>query len=446
VFSVARDGVYTVPAEGGTPAPYLPLDPETEIEFTSVSPLDDGRLIVTTHLREPASFRTDMVSPGPERRRTTIVADPDVTFVKLDPRGTLLFRRRGPNNGIWAAPFDGARVDLAKAVVIAPRGTSFQADAAGAAVITLPPPASTVELAWMTERGEVSPVPGPPVEGLSAPVLSPDGRRVVFVIDAEGDRHLVVRDLETGSDARLTPAGEDVPTLDPPTWFPSSDEIVFATGPAATRRIVARRLDGSGGQRALVGGLVGKVTPNRQHLVFLVEDGGARRLRYAPLGADGSVGAPRRVLPSSDPNIGGFDLSPDGSTLAYAVVEADNRLNTFLTDFPAGSRQVQVTERGGARPQFSGDGNTLFYLTAAEPQRDRFRGALAKRPLALKSLATSGPAVQLLVEGQEPAGVVLPVFDVGRDGRLLTMRRTDGDRRPGPRRLLVQNWRAAIGG
>jgi hypothetical protein len=71
---------------------------------------------------------------------------------------------------------------------------------------------------------------------------------------------------------------------------------------------------------------------------------------------------------------------------------------------------------------------------------------LAKRPLALKSLATSGPAVQLLVEGQEPAGVVLPVFDVGRDGRLLTMRRTDGDRRPGPRRLLVQNWRAAIGG
>jgi hypothetical protein len=46
--------------------------------------------------------------------------------------------------------------------------------------------------------------------------------------------------------ARLTPAGGDVPTLDPPAWFPSSDEVVFATGTTPTRRIVARRIDGAG--------------------------------------------------------------------------------------------------------------------------------------------------------------------------------------------------------
>ena len=126
----------------------------------------------------------------------------------------LLFRRRGPNNGIWAVPFDEARVDLARAVEIAPRGTSFQADATGTALIGLPPPAATAELVWLSQTGEVSPVPGTPVVAGSAPVLSPDGSRVAFVVDTEGDRHLVVRDLKTGSDTRLTPAGQDAPTLD----------------------------------------------------------------------------------------------------------------------------------------------------------------------------------------------------------------------------------------
>ena len=141
-----------VPAAGGTPAVYLAIDPKTEIEFTSVSPLPDNRLIVTTRIREPSSYRTELVGSGSDRQRTTIVADPDVTFVKYDPRDVLLFRRRGPNNGIWAVPFDEARVDLAKAVEIAPRGTSFQADATGSALIRLPPPAETAELVWLSSR------------------------------------------------------------------------------------------------------------------------------------------------------------------------------------------------------------------------------------------------------------------------------------------------------
>ncbi len=443
-FSVARDSLYTVPAAGGTPEVYLAIDPKTEIEFTSVSPLPDNRLIVTTRIREPSSFRTELVGAGSDRRRTTIVADPDVTFVKYDPHGLLLFRRRGPNNGIWAVPFDETPVDLARAVEIAPRGTSLQADATGAALIGLPPAAATADLVWMTQTGEVSPVPGPPVVPGSPPVLSPDGSRVAFVVDTEGDRHLVVRDLKTGSDTRLTPAGQDAPTLDAPSWFPSGDEVVFGTGSVTARRLAARRTDGSGGQRMLVAGFLGRVTPNRQYLVFLVEEGGASRLRYAPLAADGSVGAALRVLKHSDPDIVAFDLSPDGSTLAYSIPEADSRLNSFLTDFPGGSRQLQVTTTGGARPRFSGDGDALFYLAPAVPQTDPPRGALAKRPVALKSLETSGPPVQLIVQGKEPPGVILTSFDVARDGRLLTLRRTGGEKPPSPRLVLVQNWRAAV--
>ena len=125
--------------------------------------------------------------------------------------------------------------------------------------------------------------------------------------------------------------------------------------------------------------------------------------------------------------------------------EADGRLNAFLTDFPAGSRQLQVTTSGGGHPRFSGDGKALFYLAPATPQTDPPRGALAERPITLKPLDTSGPPMQLFVEGKGPQGVIMPLFDVARDGRMLTMRRTGGDKRPSPRLILVQNWRAAVG-
>jgi hypothetical protein len=52
--------------------------------------------------------------------------------------------------------------------------------------------------------------------------------------------------------------------------------------------------------------------------------------------------------------------------------------------------------------------------------------------------------VQLFVDGRQPPGVRLFDVNVARDGRLLTFRRIDDDRAQGLRRLLVQNWRAAV--
>lgn len=386
--------MYTVPAAGGTPTVRLPIDPKTDVEFTTVSPLADGRLIVTTFLRDSQAFRTDLVSAGPDGRRTTLVADPDVTSVKADRSGALLFRRRGSNQGIWAAPFDGTRVDLGRSVVIAPRGGSFQADAVGNAVIALLPPLRPTELVWMTERGEVTPLPGVPVPGIAAHALSPDGRHVAFIVDAEGDRHLLVRNRETGSDARLTPAGAEEPTLQSPSWFPSSDEVVFATGPAAIRRVVSRRLDGSGGLRVLATARLGQITPDGRYLVLVVDESGQRRLRYAPLDTNGTVGALGRVLQGADPEVFTFDVSRDGSMLAYSISEADGLLNTFLTDFPGGSRQVQVTTRGGGRPKFSIDGTTVFYLTRV-PDTESLGGGpgqTAARPTAAGAAWPGDPA------------------------------------------------------
>ena len=368
VFAVARDSVYTVPAEGGTPTVYLAVDPKTEIEFTSVSPLPDNRVIVTTRLRDPPLYRTELVGSGTRSSTDDDHRRPrrDVRQVRSARRAAVqtagaerrhlgrALRRRARESGEGCA-------DCASRHVFPGGRHRRRADPS-------PPPAAIAELVWLSQAGEVSPVPGTPVSVGSAPVMSPDGSRAAFVVDTEGDRHLVVRDLKTGNDTRLTPAGQDVPTLNPPSWFPSGDEVVFGTGPIGARRIVARRVDGSGGQRMLVGGRLGQVTPDSRYLVFLVEEGGTNRLRYAPLLADGSVGAAQRMLKQSDPDIESFHLSPDGSTLVYATPEADGLLNAFLTDFPAGARQVQATTIGAGSPRFSKDGTTIFYGSQAVPR------------------------------------------------------------------------------
>ena len=73
--------------------------------------------------------------------------------------------------------------------------------------------------------------------------LSPDGRRVAIVRGGEeatalgaDDTSLIVRDLATGTDTRLTVRASDGRSaaapllLNAPSWFPSGDRILLSTG------------------------------------------------------------------------------------------------------------------------------------------------------------------------------------------------------------------------
>lgn len=63
-------------------------------------------------------------------------------------------------------------------------------------------------------------------------------------------------------------------------------------------------------------------------------------------------------------------FSPNGHWLAYASAEG-GRLEIFVRPFPPGPGRSggkwQISTQGGAEPQWRGDGNELFFLSAENP-------------------------------------------------------------------------------
>ena|SRR5436190_5462604 len=189
------------------------------------------------------------------------------------------------------------------------------------------------------------------------------------------------------------------------------------------------------------------MTPDGKSLLFLVDDNGRGRVRVAPLGPDGSVGAIGDVFPAQDrPNVRWFDLSPDGRLLAYVAEDPTQRLDVFITDFPDATGRWQV-RAGGNLARFSPSGNELHYLSGSGKN-----GTVdPKGHFNVVSIA-SGPPVRI--------GAETTLFDLGTpqsptlgrmgysfapDGkRLLIARPVAREAIASNRVVLVQNWREEL--
>jgi eukaryotic-like serine/threonine-protein kinase len=451
VFSVWRDSLYKVAAAGGTPEVYVAFDPATEVDFHGVSALPDNRVVVSVHRRRDEPNRVELIDAGGSRRRTVLTSDPAVGVVQHAAQDYLVFLRFDANEGLWAVPFGDGTLDLTKAVLIAPGATAFDAAKDGSLVFVSPAATPKSGLVWVDRKGAVSPIAGSALERSRGccPALSPDGRRAAFFVDADTRPNLVVRDLETGVDVRL--ALETSNRLRGgvllPAWFPASDRMVYRSGPPDAPKIAEWRADGTSVPREITAGRFARLSPDGNQLLYLLDDRGRGRFRYATLSADGAIGAAQKLWPGDDePNVSWFDVSPDGSVLAYAVTEPDGQSNIFLTQFPSGSGRWQVTIDGGTLPRFSRDGRELFYMSGSRDAGGRPRGLFNAVPVTLHPAVKLGVPAILFDEGTiEPNGPSFGWFDVARDGRFLMSRPVDpaaGDTR---RLVLVQNWIAAMG-
>jgi Tol biopolymer transport system component len=257
-----------------------------------------------------------------------------------------------------------------------------------------------------------------------------------------------VRDLSTGADTRLT--SQEVGGLNAayggfsplmyPSWFPSGDRVLFTQGQVEAPQLVALRADGSGEPTMLERGAWGRVSHDGKRLLWLEDQRGTSRLRYATLGGDLTVGDPQTPAGTEKLSVQSFDLSPDGTLLAYAAREETIQLNVYVMAFPSGTPRRQVTSSGGTTPQFSPDGRELYFLTGSRSESGAPEGQLMVAPV------TPGPSLSVGAPRVLMSGAALPHgFDVARDGRVLVARRTiRAD--AGPRALLLENWPALVKG
>jgi len=449
VFAAWRDNLYIVPASGGKPEIFAKIDPAAEIDFHSVSPLPDDRLVVTTHLRpNDPSYRIEIVERG--GRRKVLISDPSVDAVQY-VSGHLLFHRLGANEGVWAVPYAEGPIDLGPSRLVAAGARVFGAAADGTLFVRWFASKAKSSLVWIDRKGVAPPpIGGAPFERVSGAALSPNGRRAAFFAASERGPYLVVRDLQTGVDTRLTfregDAANQLRVGMTPAWLPTGDRVLYSTGGIEAGKLVAQNADGASDARELTAGVFGRVSSDASRLVSLIDDRGARRLRYAPIAPDGSVGAVQRVFEGGEePNVNGFDLSPDGTLLAYAVTGADRQSNIFLTRFPGGSGRWQVTSEGGTHPRFGHDGRELFYTTGTRDNRGRPTGKLMVVPVTSQPTVSLGAAATVIEESSNAtAGITLSGYDVAPDGRILVTRTDSATAESQPRLVVVQNWLRAI--
>jgi Tol biopolymer transport system component len=101
-------------------------------------------------------------------------------------------------------------------------------------------------------------------------------------------------------------------------------------------------------------------------------------------------------------------FSPDGKWLAYES-DQNGRGEIFVTPFPGGGAQYQVSTNGGERPVWSRDGNQIFY-----------RESLKLIAVAVK---TQGRALELGTPSELFEVAVRNLsgrwYDVSPDGRFL---------------------------
>jgi len=438
VFASGNAGIREVSTHGGETRDLLVPDGQTEADFHEPSFLPDGGILFVVHrLAEP---RADTIAVYRGGRTEYVLQTEGQGILKpvYSPTGHLVYRRIGAKAGLWAAPFsiDELRVTGEPFLIttngvfpsVADDGTLLFVRNAGEGGVRS-------QLVWVDRDGTVGETVGPEMDGISAPAISPDGKRVAIMRPETEPGNIWIFDTELGARIRLTfgnAADWD------PVWTPDGKSIVFWEG---TTRVLSRiSADGSGRAERLVkpdlldSGLP-SISPDGRWMAFWARTG---TLEQDVLAVDlEGDGTPVPVVASAA--IESFPrVSPDGNYLAYVSNES-GRSEVYLTRFPSGEGKWQVSIQGGAFPVWSPAGDELFYFEGTVLQA--VKGRLAGVP-------RFGEPVPLFdrVEANVNVGGESQRYDVSRDGKrfLMVKDRQSEDAPPGV--VINYGWLAAAQG
>jgi serine/threonine-protein kinase len=213
---------------------------------------------------------------------------------------------------------------------------------------------------WLDKSGKAVSLNFEPAAYLF-PRLSPDGSRLAYTVRQSSSQNLWIRDLQRGTNTRLTNTQSSNPV-----WSPDGNFVVFQ----AHEGMFWARADGAGLPQPLVQNgaiqLPASFTADGTRLAFseLIPGAGAE-IRTVPIEhLSGQLHAGTSQPFLKTPTLTTFPaFSPDGRWLAYANSEA-GQYEVFVRSFPDNGAQVQISNAGGTMPVWSRNGHDLFYRTA----------------------------------------------------------------------------------
>jgi hypothetical protein len=138
-----------------------------------------------------------------------------------------------------------------------------------------------------------------------------------------------------------------------------------------------------------------------------------------------------------------FDISPDGTLLAFDAEQADRKLSAFVTELPAATSRWLLVD-AGTRPRFSRTGHEIFYLQGATSGRGAPpRGLFMSVPFTTSPGFKLGVPVRIVDDSVQDAPT-LGGYDIAPDGKRFLMWKPASSTSEGTRVVLLQNWRGAM--
>ena len=430
------EGLYRVPATGGTPAPLTTLDKsrnETVHSWPYFLPDNRHFLYVGRSVqREKSGIYVGSLDSKDARLLVNIESG-----AAYAPPGYLLFVRE---RTLMAQPFDAVKLQLTgEAVPVAEQvglnignaRAQFSVSETGVLVYRNFVSGGNAQLVWFDRSGKQLGTVWDPA-GISGVRLSPDGKRVaVQRFDTEkGTFDIWLVDLTRAIPSRLTfdPASEVNPV-----WSPDGTRILFSSQREGVGNLYQKPSSGAGQDELLLRSdetkLANDWSLDGRYILYQALGVGGFDLWFMPLFDE------RKSVQylSTEFTERGGRFSPDGRWVAYVSTQSGNG-EVYVRSFPVSGGQWQISNSGGDAPRWRHDGRELFYIAADN------------KLMAVEVNENSGTfefgIPKPLFELRANLAVASP-YDVAADGQRFLVAALD-EQGGAPPATVVYNWTAGL--
>jgi eukaryotic-like serine/threonine-protein kinase len=435
VFSRYGNGVFEVPARGGSPTRLMDEDHADDIVLIDTP---RGRALVFAILKAGIHHLVVRTPEGERREIAPLETGwPELVYLST---GHILFRKNPVDSpSLWALPFSPTTLTATGGAFMVERSGQGMSIARDGTLVYLDVGRSEGQvLAWRDRAGKVLAKATEGHEVIQVPRLSPDGTHAIVVAGDTERPTLWLYDVRRFVKTRFVKGrGLESKTAVAAFWSRRGDQILYALADPSVGEPRADSFsasaDGTGQPTKLPfpeGFTVAQdVSPDGRYLLAAhATRGQTNRVWYLRTDRTENTGPVDFSQNAETEQV--MNLAPNGRYVAYTST-IGGRLEVYVRPFPEGPGRWQISSNGGAGPRWGRDGTELFFVQANNLMRvavstsGQFAADAAPTPLFEHPALTVGPGG--------------PRYDISPDGRqILTVESLREFSQPVVR--IIENW------